>query len=126
MWVCCNLTRRSLRCHGGLLRTPPYGYRVAMPNTIRRRGEGGTFAFTVCLADRRQRTLTDEIDLIKRAYAATARARPFDTLALCVLPDHLHAVWRLPDGDTNYSGRWQGFKRRVTHALGRRICLPRA
>ena len=97
-----------------------------MPNYIRRRGEGGTFAFTVCLADRRRRTLTDEIETIKRAYATTVHERPVTTLAFCVLPDHLRAVWTLPTGDKDYSGRWRSFKLRVTHALGRRICLPRA
>ena len=96
-----------------------------MPNYIRRRGEGGTFAFTVCLADRRQRTLTDEIETIKRAYAATVHERPVTTLALCALPDHLHAVWTLPEGDTDYSGRWRSFKLRVTHSLGRRVWQPR-
>jgi putative transposase len=96
-----------------------------MPYYRRRYGEGGTFAFTVCLADRTRTTLTDEIDVAKRAYAETARARPFDTLALCVLPDHLHAVWRLPEGDTNYPRRWQAFKRRVTNALGRSVWQPR-
>jgi putative transposase len=96
-----------------------------MPCYRRRYGEGGTFAFTVCLADRSARTLTDEIDIVRDAYRATVWARPVTTLALCVLPDHLHAVWRLPEGDTDYAGRWQGFKRRVTNALGRRIWQPR-
>lgn len=96
-----------------------------MPNYRRRYGEGGTFAFTVCLADRRQTTLTDEIGVIKRAYAATVRDRPVTTLALCVMPDHLHAVWLMPDGDTDYPRRWRSFKLRVTHALGRRVWQPR-
>ena len=70
-----------------------------MPNYRRRYGEGGTFAFTVCLKDRRRTTLTDEIDLFRDAYRRCLADRPFRTLALCVMPDHLHAVWRLPEGD---------------------------
>ena len=96
-----------------------------MPNYRRRYGEGGTFAFTVCLADRRQRTLTDEIGLLRDAWRRCHAERPFDTLACAVMPDHLHAVWRLPDGDTDYSGRWQAIKGRFTVALGRRVWQPR-
>ena len=96
-----------------------------MPYYRRRYGEGGTFAFTVCLADRSATTLTDEIDVLRDAYRATRAARPFRTDALCILPDHLHALWTLPEGDTNYSSRWQGFKRRVTNALGRPVWQPR-
>ncbi len=39
---------------------------------------------------------------------AIARARseaPFDVVAACVLPDHIHFIWTLPDGDSNYSKR---------------------
>ena len=96
-----------------------------MPNYRRWYGEGGTFAFTVCLADRSQTTLTDEIAIIKRAYADTLTPRGIRTLALCVMPNHLHAVWRMADGDTNYPGAWQGFKRRVTNRLSQRIWQDR-
>ena len=94
-----------------------------MSDYVRRRGEGGTFAFTACLADRRQTTLTDEIDTLRAAYRATCAARPFRTDALCILPDHMHVIWTLPDGDTDYSGRWSSFKRRVTNRLGRSSSL---
>ncbi|NNU16560.1 transposase [Parvularcula sp. ZS-1/3] len=96
-----------------------------MPNYRRKYGEGGTFAFTVCLADRRLRTLTEQIGVITKALRATREARPFRTEALCILPDHLHTVWTLPDDDTDYPARWRGFKLRVTNALGERIWQPR-
>ena len=42
---------------------------------------------------------------------------PFQTLAICILPDHLHAIWRLPEGDTDYPPRWSlinsGFSRNL-------------
>ncbi|MFD2273067.1 transposase [Undibacterium arcticum] len=31
-------------------------------------------------------------------------------LALVILPDHLHAIWRLPEGDCDYSNRWRRIK----------------
>ena len=67
-----------------------------MPNYRRYHVPGGTFFFTVNLADRRSRLLTDRIGDFKRAYAQTVRDRPARTLALCVLPNHLHMVWQLP------------------------------
>ena len=30
---------------------------------------------------------------------------PFDITAAVVLPDHIHFVWTLPQGDDNYSKR---------------------
>jgi putative transposase len=36
--------------------------------------------------------------------------RPFTVDAMVVLPDHVHAVWTLPSGDSDYSGRWRSIK----------------
>jgi putative transposase len=37
-------------------------------------------------------------------------ARPFDVVAVVVLPDHLHCVWRLPEGDADNATRWRHIK----------------
>jgi putative transposase len=34
-------------------------------------------------------------------------------MAWVILPDHLHAVWRLPHGDADHSRRWGEIKRRA-------------
>jgi putative transposase len=34
--------------------------------------------------------------------------------AIVLLPDHLHAIWTLPRGDDNYSGRWSVIKKNFT------------
>ena len=34
--------------------------------------------------------------------------------AIVLLPDHLHCLWTLPDGDTNYSMRWGLIKKEFT------------
>src|SRR3954469_19186676 len=48
--------------------------------------------------------------------------------AMVVLPDHLHAIWTLPEGDADFATRWRliksGFSRRV--ARGERISDSRA
>jgi putative transposase len=37
----------------------------------------------------------------------TVKSRhPFHIDALVVLPDHLHAIWTLPEGDADYPKRW--------------------
>ncbi len=71
---------------------------------------GGTYFFTVALADRGKQTLTDEISLLRSVYGAVMREHPFTTEAIVILPDHIHAVWTLPDGDGDFSTRWKKIK----------------
>ena len=79
---------------------------------------GGTFFFTLCLADRGGSLLTDRAGALRAAYVETARAMPFRTEAVVVLPDHLHAVWTLPEGDADFSTRWKRIKRGFTVRVG--------
>lgn len=88
-----------------------------MPNYRRLRREGGTYFFTVALAAPGADLLIRRIDLVRSAYLATRTARPFRCEAFVVLPDHLHAVWTLPQGDSDFSGRWSQFKAHVSRAL---------
>jgi putative transposase len=39
---------------------------------------------------------------------------PFETIAMVVLPDHLHAMWSLPREDDRYSARWSWIKKEFT------------
>jgi putative transposase len=78
---------------------------------------GGTFFFTATLADRRSSALIDHIDLLKRAFRATRRERPFLLDAVVVLPDHLHVVITLPTDDADYPGRWKRFKSLFTRLV---------
>lgn len=71
---------------------------------------GAMYFFTVALANRKACTLNEQIDALRGAYVATAARHPFKTLAICVLPSHLHALWALPPGDTNFSVRWAQIK----------------
>jgi len=78
---------------------------------------GGVYFFTVNLADRQSRDLVEHIETLRRSYDAVKGAFPFETLAICVLPGHLHAVWRLPASDDDYSTRWQRIKGGFSRAL---------
>jgi putative transposase len=43
------------------------------------------------------------------------RARyPFRIDAVCLLPEHLHCIWTLPEGDSDYAVRWKEIKRLFT------------
>ena len=64
---------------------------------------GGTFFFTVTLLDRTSRALTDHVESLRAAVRQTRLAHPFAIDAVVVLPDHLHMIMTLPDGDADYS-----------------------
>jgi len=40
--------------------------------------------------------------------------RPFEQMAIVLLPDHLHFLWRLPDGDNDFSSRIGAIKQCFT------------
>ena len=93
----------------------------------RTRQPGGTYFFTVNLADRAASLLTDRVDDLRNAVRTVKRNHPFDILAWVVMPDHLHAVWSLPDNDPDCATRWMlikaGFSRNVTR--GERVRASR-
>ena len=78
---------------------------------------GGTFFFTATLVDRSSRALIDHIEALRVATRDTRRSHPFAIDAIVVLPDHLHVVMTLPEGDADYPNRWGLIKRRFTDAL---------
>jgi len=76
--------------------------------------QGGTYFFTVTLADRRQAWLVDYIDVLRESVFKVKQCRPFQIDAWVVLPDHMHAIWTLPENDGDYSGRWREIKKSFT------------
>ena len=88
-----------------------------MTNYRRLRQPGGTYFFTVNLADRRQRLLTDHIDALRGAFREVRQAHPFIIHAVVILPEHLHCLWELPAGDSDYSTRWRQIKAAFSRAL---------
>lgn len=86
-----------------------------MPNYRRAMSPGGTFFFTVVTHDRRP-ILTGESAhaALRHAIARTRQDHPFEVDAIVVLPDHLHAIWTLPNHDADFSTRWRLIKARFT------------
>lgn len=71
---------------------------------------GATYFFTVNLAVRSQSLLTENMTALRAAIRSVKERHPFTTDAFVVLPNHLHAIWTLPDGDNNFALRWRQFK----------------
>jgi putative transposase len=79
--------------------------------------EGGAFFFTLALALRGSDLLVRHIAQLRHAYAEVEKRHPFETVAVCILPDHIHALWQLPDGDADYASRWSLFKSGFSRVL---------
>lgn len=90
-----------------------------MPNYRRNYVPGGSYFFTVNLHDRRQDLLTRHWLQLRQAMQAVRVDRPFRLDALVILPDHLHAVWTLPERDADFSSRWRAIKSRFSKSLVR-------
>jgi REP-associated tyrosine transposase len=71
---------------------------------------GGSFFFTVNLADRKLALLTAHIELLREAFRKTRQRHPFTVDAIVILPDHIHAIWTMPEGDADFATRWRLIK----------------
>lgn len=63
---------------------------------------GGTYFFTVNLAERKRTLLVDYVDLLRTVLREVKTRHPFHIEAMVILPDHLHALWTLPVADADY------------------------
>ena len=76
----------------------------------RTRLAGGTFFFTVNLAERSKTLLIDYVDTLRDTFRKVKYRHQFKIDAIVVLPEHLHAIWTLPKDDTDYATRWMLIK----------------
>ena len=88
-----------------------------MPDYRRWRVPGGTYFFTINLLDRRLDLLVRHIDTLREAVRRTRRERPFAIHAWVVLPEHLHCIITLPEGDDDFSNRVKAIKIRFVRAI---------
>jgi putative transposase len=86
-----------------------------MPEYRRKFRPGGMFFFTV-VTQLRQPLFGDERarSCLRHAFREVQTRWPFEIMAIVVLPEHLHCLWQLPEGDTDYSARWACIKMRFT------------
>ena len=73
----------------------------------RARIPGVTSFFTVnCVKRKQNRILTDNIDILRKAFSRVKKDHPFEINAIVVLPEHLHCIWTLPQNDSDSGTRW--------------------
>lgn len=102
-----------------------------MPNYIRAKFERGYYFFTV-VTYRRIKLFRNELArrCLREAIEKTQSRRPFEIVAFCLLFDHLHCVWKLPQGDSDFSIRWSSikgiFSREYMRAKQNHVPLSRA
>lgn len=78
---------------------------------------GGCYFFTLALQDRKQDWLVRYIDPLRQVVKAVKQRHPFEIVAVCVLPDHMHLLIRLPENDSNYPMRLRMIKAGFSRAL---------
>jgi putative transposase len=84
-----------------------------------RRISGTTFFFSVVAYRRRAMFCDEAFRQALNAAIRYVRARhPFCIDAWVLLPDHMHAIWTLPDGDHDFSSRWATIKHLVSRSCG--------
>ncbi|MDB5345783.1 MAG: transposase [Schlesneria sp.] len=86
-----------------------------MPDYRRYFVPGGTYFFTLVTAGRRPLFRNDRArTILGRVIREELTNKPFEQIAIVLLPDHLHAIWALPSGDKDYPARWKSIKARFT------------
>lgn len=92
---------------------------AAMPYYRRTLVHGATYFFTVVTRQRKPILASPAaVEMLRKSVAAVQRVQPFVIDAWVVLPDHMHAIWTLPDGDADYSRRWGRIKAGFTQRSG--------
>ncbi|MFI3197057.1 MAG: transposase [Methylococcaceae bacterium] len=86
-----------------------------MSNYRRAYVSGGSFFFTL-VTERRAPIFRSPTarTCLGTALRDCQKRWSFRLDALVLLDDHLHAMWTLPDGDTDYSMRWGFIKKEFT------------
>ncbi len=82
-----------------------------MPDYRRVYQPGGTYFFTT-VTNHRIPIFADSRanDLLMNVFHDVARKYPFETIAYCILPDHIHTIWTLPEDTADFSIRWSAIK----------------
>jgi putative transposase len=84
----------------------------------RARISGGCYFITVVTHQRRELFNNEVVvELLRDAFRQVVKKYPFIIEAMVVLPDHLHSIWTLPQGDADYMTRWRLIKTYVTKAV---------
>ncbi len=93
-----------------------------MPEYRRNFDPGGTYFFTLVTFNRRHLfSKKANCQLLVDIWKDVQSRHPFESVAACILPDHIHAIWTLPEGDDDYPMRWKEIKRLFTQEFHRQV-----
>jgi putative transposase len=84
----------------------------------RNRQPGATYFFTLVTFERWPILAgTPHVERFRAAVQKVQQKRPFNVEAEVILPDHVHVLWTLPDGDADYIVRVRLLKSFFTKSL---------
>jgi len=90
-----------------------------MSNYRRAAAKGASYFFTLVSYQRRNIFCDQSIRFaLRQAIKRVQNKSPFSIDAWVLLPNHMHCIWTLPEGDNNFSQRWSSIKRRVSIECG--------
>jgi putative transposase len=83
-----------------------------MTNYRRNRVPGGSYFLTVVTYQRKKIFAEDFARILFwEVFENVQQKYPFQNSVYCLLPDHFHCIWTLPEGDSDYSTRMKELKR---------------
>ena len=96
-----------------------------MPEYRRIYQPGGTFFFTLVTYQWQEIFISPEIRaLFIECVQYVQQYHPFTTEEYCILPDHIHMLWRLPEDVYDYSMRIGQIKRRFSQQTTAKFGKP--
>jgi len=88
-----------------------------MPKYVRSAAPGETYFFTVRAVRRGDDLFVRNVDVLRQAFRKTRQAYAFVIDEIVVLPDVIHTLWTLPEGDADFSRRWRMLKSMFSRAV---------
>ena len=79
--------------------------------------QGGTYFFTLTLANRQSQLLTKHIGALRQSIRRVKTTHPFLMDAIVILPEHLHLMLTLPKNDEDYPNRISRIKANFTRQI---------
>jgi len=88
-----------------------------MTNYRRHYIDGGCYFFTLVLQNRQSDWLLRYVDELRAAFLEVKKRHPFEITAIVILPEHLHCILTLPEGDQDFSLRLRQIKANFSRKL---------
>jgi REP element-mobilizing transposase RayT len=83
----------------------------------RRRAWGNVLLHPDCLSAHADIAEAHAVELFRQVMKKVRAERPFRLEAQVILPDHLHTLWTLPEGDADYPTRLRLIKSGFTRSI---------